>query len=198
MSNVLFFLLGSLVTFLLSPWFKEALERWRRRPSWDAFMHCLKDSEVLDYCTKLTPDVIIGVNNGIVAASVLATNFGIENLFYFNVYPELDADSTRKDPKCPPIPIELASKRILIVDDQLYTGRTMDAVYRHVLAQPGVRREMVARLALFRSILVSARFELKSPGRLSGSIRRVPWSLTSEHARRGQHDQEASSDSVEK
>lgn len=181
MINLLYFILGSLLTFLLSSYFKGLIERWRRRPSWNTFFKCLTDKRVLEPIQAEKPDVIIGINNGIVPASILATNLGIEDLHYYHIFPEVDDDGTRKDPKFHELKCNLSGKRILIVDDQLFSGKTMDAMYRFVLSQPGVQKSKVVRLALFRQPLAIQELELPSPGILGGAIRRVPWSFTKEH-----------------
>jgi hypoxanthine phosphoribosyltransferase len=163
------------------------MERWRLRPSWSTYYKCLAAKQVIEPIRDFKPNVIIGVNNGIVAASIIATNFAVEDLVHYHVFPEVDDYGCRRDPSFHELKMDLAGKRILIVDDQLFTGRTMDAVYRFVLSQKGVDRKNVYRFALFCSQLGSERLEIPSFGRLRGAIRRVPWSFTKEHKEKTQH-----------
>lgn len=184
---LLYFVLGIVATVVLSSVFREFVARRRRRVSWSAFYRSLTAPSVLHEIEppEKRPDVIIGLNNGIVPASMLATNFGIQDIYYFHMFPELGPDGYRRQPKLKPRGLDLAGKRVLIVDDQSYTGKSMEALYRHLISQEGAEPEKVVRFACFEyhSMIDVVPLDIRAPHRTRGAIKRVPWSFSDEHRR---------------
>jgi hypoxanthine phosphoribosyltransferase len=185
MVEFFYFLLGVLATILLSPWFKESIARIRKRPSWKTFFNCLTSDRVIKHITDpdKRPDIIIGLNNGIVAGSILATNLGVEDIYYYHAFPTFDDNGHRKEPHFRELPVDLTNKRVLIIDDQYYSGYTMKCLYDHILKMKGADPKNIDRYAVFRfdSPVNRGKLEIEPCGTLTGAIKGVPWSFTRDH-----------------
>lgn len=187
METLLSFVGGAILTIVFSPWFKGLFEKWRLRPSWKTFYKCLTNEKNISAIQENKPDVLIGLNNGIVPASILATNLGIESLYYFHNYPSVAENGTREIPKFHDIDIDLTDQKILIIDDQLHEGHTMDTFYRHLIENLKLNEANISRLALFKGRYSLQKLEFESPEKLRSPIRKVPWSFSSEHKSNAQH-----------
>ncbi len=191
MKEFAFFLTGVTVTIVLSPWFRELVAKLTRRPSWRTFYRNLTTPDLIRYLSQeaTRPDIIVGLNNGIVGASILATNFEIEELYYFHSFPKYLAGGGRVEPTFTPRDIEIADKNVLVVDDQIYSGGTMRALCQHLRSLEGGDTAKIVRFAVFRykNPLWKEQLEIPSRGELTGAIKSVPWILVDAHEIRATH-----------
>jgi hypothetical protein len=79
--NILVGILASFLSGLIfSRTFQDLFLRMQRRISWNTFIKALTDSRVLRDLDRIAPDLIIGLNDGIVPGAILARNLQINDL----------------------------------------------------------------------------------------------------------------------
>jgi len=134
------------------------------------------------------PDVIVALNDGIVPAAFVARNLRIHDVHY--VVHDFDRKSGQVEVSTlSELKADLRGKRILLIDDQIYSGRGMEAVYARLLSL-GAEPESINRAALFRYENAPYRppLEIEAPRSTRGTVKVAPWSYTPAHRRRYEHD----------
>ena len=182
-----------IATIVVSDRFREYILRKRIIISWKNFFNTLTDERVVSILTnkETKPDIIIGLNNGIVPASIIATNLGIEELYYYHMFPSIDNKGCRSNlVNINNRNLDLSEKKVLIVDDQTYTGESMNTLYNHLLTMKGAKAENIKRFAVFKyqSNIHNPRLDIPAPGKISGAIKKIPWSFISEHKKLSMHE----------
>lgn len=177
MIEFLYFLGGVLITYFLSRPGLEFVQRLRRHITWRRFTSALRRT-YQDYLENgdWKPDVIIGLNSGIVPASILALNLRVPEIYFYDLLPRY-RDGHREQPEVQDKDLSLAGKNVLIVDDQVYTGRSMEMLYRHIIEKAHADPRCVKRHALFRFRSGAGPVELDIPSadHVLGKLKRVPW-----------------------
>jgi len=178
MIELVYFLGGAFLTYVVSQPGLELLSKVRRHITWRRFRRALKKTFV-DEFEKLDwrPDVIVGLNSGIVAAGILALNLRIPEIYFYNILP-IFRGGQRVQPAVPDKGISLAGKNVLLVDDQLYTGKSMDELYNHLVRDASAEPERIKRYAVFRFKSAAGRvqhLEIPEGGHVLGSVKGVPW-----------------------
>jgi len=177
MIGLLYFLGGVLVTYVLSRPGLELVQRLRRHITWKRFGSALKSTfrNYLEH-SEWKPDVIIGLNSGIVPASILALNLRVHDIYFYELFP-LYRDGRREQGEVQDKGIDLSGKNVLIVDDQVLTGKSLEALYRHIISRAKADPKRIKRLALFRFRSGAGAVELDIPcaDYILGSLKREPW-----------------------
>lgn len=189
-ANALYFVAGSALSIALSPVLPWIWHRLNRQISWRRFYAALRDPRALSAINGgKTPDVIIGVNSGIVPASILALNYFVRDLVFVHTMPEYDNVGNRVTPPGLTTIQSIAGKYVLIVDDQYYSGDTMRSVYNSVAALPGADTATIKRFAVFvyESPARQVHLDVRAPGRIRGVLATVPWVFT-DALRKHYHD----------
>lgn len=77
------------------------------RLTWRAFLKTLTSDDVLVHFgePKHKPDILIGVNDGIVPAAILAVNYDVPELHFLHIPAEFNGNGTRRQSLVPPGPI---------------------------------------------------------------------------------------------
>ena len=191
MDGLTYFLLGVIITILSSHWFQEYIKKKKRVISWYEYSRALKNKELLalfeDENTR--PDILIGLNDGIVTAAILATNFGIEEIYYTHIFPIYDDHGERIHPKIKLNNLDLRDKLVLIVDDQAYSGRSMEALYNHLQTMDANENTQILRFVLFKhdSPGVGPCADITCSKEIKGSLKSVPWFLCAVHKKLSNH-----------
>lgn len=176
MWQVVSFILGVIVSYLLSEPGLARIDRARRKVSWRAFGATVRRSVVRVASSDFQPQVIIGLNSGIVPASIIALNLRVADLYFFEALP-LYENGVRKQTEFRDIPnLDVSGKRVLIVDDQAYTGRSLDAMVLY-LEGKGAQRELIQTHVLyeFRGGAGGASVSLPAIHSVQGKVKRMPW-----------------------
>lgn len=182
-----YFMIG--ITFaLLGKWALELFQKKRSVISWKTFYRAFKKSNLFEKYEdpKKCPNIIIGLNNGIVPASIIATHCGVEDLKYFHMYPLLRKNGRRIPVKIIKKNLDLTNKKILIVDDQSYTGRSMHDLYNHLKTYKGFDTAKIEKFAVFEREYYGSKGDgadltIDAPGKIKGAIKKIPWSFTKKH-----------------
>jgi hypoxanthine phosphoribosyltransferase len=170
---------GPFVWIVRERWF-----HWKKQISWRQFYSKLSAPRVR-VAIELNgrkPDMIIGVNSGIVPAAILTYNYQIEKLIYVSSMPGYDARGHRMSCDVSLADLNIAGKYVLIVDDQYYSGDTMRAVRDEVVKLPGADQATVYTFAVF-AYDTPARplvLDVAPLGRVNGVLARVPWAFSPE------------------
>jgi len=179
--NGFYFVAGAVISIALSPVLPWLWHRVNREISWRRFYAALRDPRALSEINNgKIPDVIIGVNSGIVPGSILALNYFVRDLVFVHTMPEYDKAGNRVTPPGLDTIKSIAGKYVLIVDDQYYSGDTMQSVYNSVAALPGADTATIRRFAVFvyASPARPVHLEVPAPGRIRGVLATVPWVFT--------------------
>ena len=178
MFSFIYFILGIVLTIILSAPGIEIIQRIRKRLTWKAVMKALRNSSLKSQIDKFKPDVIVGLNSGIVPASILALNYDIEELVFYNVLSEYDENGKEVETPIPDKEISFSGKRILLIDSQAYSGRSMNRLFRHLQTK---NPEEIKKLAIFKYLSVGSRLDLdfESPGKIKGQVKIEPWVFSS-------------------
>jgi hypoxanthine phosphoribosyltransferase len=183
MIGALYFLGGLLVAFAVSQPGLDTIDRMRSHISWRRFAkavrHCLAELEA----QKWQPDVIVGLNSGVVPASIIALNLRVSDLLFYDCLPSY-VDSERRVRPIEDKHIDLSGKNILVVDDQAYTGKSLERIYDHLVIVAHADPDRIRRYVLFtyRHIIFTyetdpAELELEVPafGHVAGGVKQMPW-----------------------
>lgn len=149
---------------------------------WLELMAAVTDKDWLRQLRKQSITTIVAVNDGLVPAAILARNLGIVEVQYVVV----DEKANAYDSGIPPLTLDLSARKVLLLDDQIYTGRSMTAAHRMLLQMEGASADRIVRTALFRfdTPIVERMLDLEAPRITKGRIRMMPWSFTPEHQKR--------------
>jgi len=155
--------------------------------AWDHELAAIK--KVSDQVKAFDPDVIVGLNDGIVVAAILAINLPAKASSHRPCYSlgvaitdsvahpgvrEMRLTGTDLIP-------DLSHKRVLLVDDHIYTGISLGHAVRCVREHGATE---LRTLVLFESSLENKVFSPDITAfRMSGKRKKVPWSYTSDHFR---------------
>ncbi len=174
MESFVYFILGIIVTVILSSPGIELIQNYRRRITWRMVMKAMQNPHLASQIQKVNPDVIVGLNSGIVPASILAFNFKMEELVFYNVISEYDNTGKETEATIPNKEINYSGKKVLIIDSQVYSGRSMERLFLHI-KEKGPKE--LHRLAIFQYLSPATRidYELKSPATIRGSLKKEPW-----------------------
>jgi hypothetical protein len=99
--------------------------------SWQEMFSYLTESGVQGSIGR--PDVIVGLNDGIVPAAILARNLGCTTLAYLSLEHNGSTNAGT-------LTLDIAGKTVLVVDDQLYSGRTMEKAADFLVTNFGADR----------------------------------------------------------
>jgi hypoxanthine phosphoribosyltransferase len=190
LGNVISLIIGIAATILFSNVFWEFIKKKQVIITWKNFFKTLTDEKFIRSISTENgkPDIIIGLNNGIVPASILATNLGVEEIYYYHMYPRIDRDGCRLNPIINERKIDLTGKYVLIVDDQSYMGKSMEALYDHLLTMKGADENLIKRAAIFEYEGIDrVRLDIPAPGKIKGAIKKIPWSFLHEHSALSTH-----------
>ena len=187
--DMLFFIVGLIVSVVLSGpviWFFSIVYyRAKRRISWASFFKKLSspDLRAQIMVNNRKPDIIIGVNSGIVPAAILAFNFQIDTLRYLQCMPDYSTGD-RETPAIDLSGLNVAGKEVLIVDDQYYSGGTLRDVLHAVKQLAGADPKRIRTFAVYAYDGPShpVRLDIKNLGRVTGVLARVPWVFSDEIA----------------
>ncbi len=189
-----------------TPWWTSFKFNRRQEITWDRFWESFTSKDFINNEIEDQFDIVIGVNDGIVPASIIVTNnYGAE-LYYCETSRSekselweaknvsgLENDTTKvyfPDNHVPSVD----EKRILIVDDNYLTGTSMEAVYRYI-NQLGTPKSISCR-ALFQyqnadkpsrhlnfqaGEFVDPKY---SHNKEKIDVFKAPWSLSETHQRR--------------
>ena len=180
MMSFLYFLItigvAIVVTWLVSQPGLEFLQRLRRHITWRRFASAVRCTLNHLENSDWRPNVVIGLNSGVVPASILALNLRVPEIYFYELLPRY-RDGQRYQEVAQDKHIDLSGKNVLIVDDQAYTGGSMDALYKHLIANAHADPQRVKRCALFefRSGAGSPRLDIPAAGYVRGNVKRVPW-----------------------
>lgn len=171
----MFFLAGVVVSYILSEPGQDRIERWRRRVTWRAFGTTVRRSVTKLAAKDVKPDVIIGVNSGIVPASIMALNLRVNELRFLAALPSY-VDGKRVQDKFDATGWDLAGKRILVVDDQSYTGKSLEACVDHLVAL-GIPRADIDTHVLYqhRSGAGRSPVDVEPIHYVAGGVKVMPW-----------------------
>lgn len=178
MTEFFYFLGGAILTYFVSRPGLELVQRLRRHITWRRFRKALGKTfhEHLEK-SDWRPEVVVGLNSGIVSASILALNLRVPEIYFYDILPTYRHGRREQSPVLKKA-INLAGKNVLIVDDQLYTGRSMEKLYSHLVAEAGADPERIRRYAVFRFKSAAGpihHLEIPEGGHILGSVKRVPW-----------------------
>jgi hypoxanthine phosphoribosyltransferase len=188
--TILCTIVSIVITLLVSQIFVEYVKRKKLIITWKYFFKTLTNENFLRAISgnDWKPDIIIGLNNGIVPASIIATNYGIEEIYYYHMFPRIDRDGCRLSPILNDRKIDFNNKNVLIIDDQSCTGRSMEALYNHLITMDGANQALIKRAAIFEYVgLDRVRLDIPAPGKIQGAIKKIPWSFLPEHASLSTH-----------
>lgn len=123
-------------------------------------------------------DVIIGLAEGLLVASIIALNLRIGKLYFIDAPYTYDSNGTRVITLIGNLP-RLDGKRCLLVDNHVYSGANLAAAVAMVRAQNPM---FLKTLVLFKhdSIAPNVAPDFFAE-QYSGRIVKVPWSFTAEH-----------------
>ena len=192
--NFLYFAGGVGATVVFSERFKEYVKKRQVVITWKYFYRTLTNKKTLRLIQHPNnkPDIIIGLNNGIVPASIIATNLGIEELYYYHMFPLIDKNNCRIGHQ--PInerKIDLTGKRVLIVDDQSFKGDSMKSLYEHLLSMNGADPKLIKRYAVFvYKSEENKQLDIPTSGIIDGPIKKIPWSFDSGHSAISLHEKD--------
>lgn len=183
MISTLYFVGGLVVAFIFSQPGLDAVDRARSHISWRRFAkavrYCLDKIEADEW----RPDIVVGMNSGIVPASIIALNLRVSDLLFYDCLPRY-VDGERQVRPIENKHLDLSGKNILVVDDQAYTGKSLERVYDHLVnveqAEPGrIRRHVLFtyRKTLFTYETDPADLGLEIPafGHVAGGVKQMPW-----------------------
>jgi hypoxanthine phosphoribosyltransferase len=180
-SELVYFLLGSVVSVALSPVAPWLMHRLNKTISWRQFFKGLSDPAIQNQIVPggRAPDVIIGVNSGIVPASILALNLFVSKLVFIHTMPEYDQVGVRATPPKETLDKigNISNLRVLIVDDQYYSGDTMAAIFALVKSLPGADSATIQRFAVsaYKSITKKVNLDVQPRLQINGVLKKVPW-----------------------
>lgn len=181
--DLVFLLIGIGATIALSgPFLWIVRERWfrlKRRISWRSFYSKLSNPN-LRAAIEIDgrrPDIIIGVNSGIVPAAILAYNYQICDLIYVLSMPIYNASWDRQCHNIHFPKVDITEKYVLIVDDQYYSGDTIRAVREEVGRLPGADHAMIKTFAIFAYDTPArpVRLDIQPLGKVQGVLAKAPW-----------------------
>jgi len=177
--EVLFFLIGILLTLVISQPGLELVQRLRRRITWRRFTKGVRNTLAELERQGWTPDVVVGLNSGIVPASILALNLRVRDVLFYESLPEY-RDGRRQVGQIEDKQVDLSGQDILIVDDQAYTGRSLDDLYKHLVTAAKADPSRVKRHALFTYEAGAGPVEMEIPayGRVRGGVKEMPWVIS--------------------
>lgn len=164
------------MSYFLSQPGLDRVDRWRRRVTWRSFGAAVKRSVNEVAASGFQPDIIIGVNSGIVPASIIALNLRTPELYFYEALPLYDKgiriQSLFRDKSA----VSFDNKKILVVDDQSYTGRSLETMV-NFLAQKGVNRDNIQTHVLYQyrggaGVVVS---DIPPVHFVQGDVKRMPW-----------------------
>jgi hypoxanthine phosphoribosyltransferase len=159
--------------------FHDRWFRYKGRISWNDFFAKLRDPRVLSAIVKdgRKPDIIIGVNSGIVPAAIIAFNYEITRLFYLSTMPAYDKRGHRIALDIDLSGINIEGKYVLIVDDQYVSGETMRIVRDAVEELPGAETAVIKTFAVYAHDTPTRpiSLDIQPPGRVSTLIPKAPW-----------------------
>lgn len=149
----------------------------RRRTRWRAINRAIEKLE--PRCRTKNFDVVIGLADGLVPAAILALNWRIPNIYFIDAPVANRASARRPEPlNLDGIP-DLTGKRVLLIDNHIYTGTNMRAA---VVALQARHPAEVVTAALFRHTGATSVFVPdESIYEVNGAVRNIPWSVTSDH-----------------
>ncbi len=179
-------LLGVLASFLsgliFSPYFRDLFLQVRRRISWNKFIKSLTDARVLRDLGHAAPNLIIGLNDGIVPGAILARNLQINDLVYCRVENPDNANQYIHGLEG----INIANSRVLIIDDQILSGRNMAVAYHAIQRLHGAESASLFRMAVFEYDVpaICHTLEIRPIARTKGQIKLEPWSFSDYHKSR--------------
>lgn len=186
--DIIFLAIGITASIFLSGPFAWVVRviwfRWKRRISWRSFYSRLSSSEVRAAIEEggQKPDIIVGVNSGIVPAAILAYNYQVDTLRYILSMPAYNAAGNRLSQDIELSGLDIRDKYVLIVDDQYYSGDTMRAVRERVEQLPGADRARIRTFAVFvydtpaRPVCL----DIQPPGKVRGILAKSPWAFSQE------------------
>jgi hypoxanthine phosphoribosyltransferase len=169
-ASVLSLMLG----FLSSPRLSRAFRALTKRKNWKDLEALVRSERVEALFAKSPPDVIIGLNAGIVPASILGWNHNIDTVYYFQVpYRE----TNRKAVQVIGPDASLENQDVLIVDDQIYTGEGLERLKEHLTTKLNVSPDRMTTLTL----LFDSDYKGELPvdirvAPVHGGIKEVAWS----------------------
>jgi hypoxanthine phosphoribosyltransferase len=175
------FLAGVIISYLLSQPGLELLRRLRRQVSWRHFHHAVEETLRQIKAEGWRPDVIVGLNSGIVPASIIALNLRVDQLYFYDILPQYRGrnriNGTIRDKH-----INLSGKNVLVIDDQAYTGRSLESLVQHLTAHAAVDPDRLKRKALFVHASGAGPVELDLPSAFSiyGRVKKMPWVISEE------------------
>jgi len=181
MNEFIYFVIGIIVSLILSGPGIEWFQSLRTRITWKAFIQSLRSPVIVEALTGSNkPEVIIGLNGGVVAAAILALNYFIDECYFVNLLEYVGP--TEKRPADPPrldLPASIKGRRILIVDDQYISGTSMQLAV-DALVSFGVPRANIKRLAIFRYKVPGSGFSLDipAPSLVTGRLKWAPWVIS--------------------
>lgn len=169
-----------LLALIGGPRLWDLVLRMQNRVSWRAFSKAVRSDEVLGRIEEQKPDLIIALNDGLIPAAMLARNTEIA-LGYWTV--ELEQDSKVDTRGFEP---NIAGRRVVLLDDQVYTGTGMQKALARARELPGGSGAEIIRMAVyeFESPATRRQIDWGPARRLRGRVHVMPWSFTPGHLRR--------------
>jgi hypoxanthine phosphoribosyltransferase len=140
------------------------------------------------YIRKYDPDIVIGLADGVVIAGIIATNlcFSRATNLCFSPYYTLGVTVTYDEKGIKTIKLlgkdvigDLSGKRVLVVDDHIYTGATLKQVVDFLITK---NPKEIKTLVLFNHEVEEKMCEPDYYAyEIKGKRRKVPWSYTKDH-----------------
>lgn len=179
MLELIFFLIGVALAVALSQPGIEYVQRLRRHITWRQFQRAVTITLTQHLSGEWSPDVIVGLNSGIVPASIIALNLRVSEIYFYDCLPEY-RQGVRVDGYVQDKDIDLSGKNVLIVDDQAYTGQSLEMLYRHLTTDASADPKRTKRHVLFvhKSGAGPIQVDIPPSGSVLGGVKRMPWVIS--------------------
>jgi hypoxanthine phosphoribosyltransferase len=131
--------------------------------------------DVKDY----KPDILVALADGAVPAAIIVLNCRIPYLYFIDAPTGSRSSKKEGNIETSSLPSTFNNKRVLIVDNHIYTGTNMRMAVNEIQSR-GAKE--IKTLALFKHSVATAVF---SPDyhayTVHGHVRSIPWSITDDH-----------------
>lgn len=176
-------IISIIATFLFSEYFIIIIDKFKKRISWKEFIKTLTKPDFISEIKNFSPDILIGLNDGIIPASIIARNLEIDNVYYMKI----ENIGAKNEKIIFNNEISMSDKKILLIDDQLLSGSHMNCACKHLESLDDYNNSIFKRTVIFLydSPNIKFAFDIQPPGRTKGKIKLESWSFSDYHKLRG-------------
>ena len=150
--------------------------QFRKRIFWRAIDKAFKKLELK--IREYNPDVVVGLADGRIIGAIISANLRIPDFYCIDIPIKKNTKGSREVKIYGEVGY-IKDKKVLLVDNHIYTGTNMEAAFRYLKSKEPAD---IKKLVFFKHVAIAAAQHVDFVAfKIGGKRKKMPWSYTKEY-----------------